>query len=79
MRKLSASILATAALAVGAFSGVAVAASPPSHPAERASLERSASARDRSEHNGRAESRSRDRGSRDRSTHERQHAETHRG
>ncbi len=79
MRKLSASILATAALAGGAFSGVAVAASSPSHAAERASLDRNAGTRDRSQHNRRPESPSRDRGSRDRSAHERQHAETHRG
>jgi hypothetical protein len=79
MRKLSVSILAAAALVVAAFGGVAAAAPSPSHPAERASLDRNTSARDRSEHHGRAESRSRDRGSHDRSGHERQHAETHRG
>ena len=74
MRKLAATIFATAALAGGALTGVAGAASPPSHGAERASLDRSASARDRAAHNPRTASSSRDRESHDRPTHERQHA-----
>ena len=74
MRKLTASIFAATALAGGAFTGVAVAASPPSHGAERASLDRTASARDRAERNARTEFSSRERGSRDRPTHERQHS-----
>jgi hypothetical protein len=66
MRKLTASILATATLAGGAFSGVAVAASPPTHPSvERASADHSTSKQDRAEHQSRHERNSRDRVSSD--------------
>ena len=63
MRKLTASILATAALAGVAFGGTALAAS--SHPSERAaSVDRSSSKqRDSSKDRSRHESSSRDRSS----------------
>ena len=71
MRKLTASILATAALAGVAFGGTALAASSPTHPSERAaSVDRSSSKqRDSSKDRSRHESSSRDRAStaRDRS------------
>jgi hypothetical protein len=72
MRRLTASMLAITALAVGTFSGVAMAASPPTRPAvEHMSVDRSASKRDRAEHRSRHEA-----DSRDRSSHEREGAES---
>jgi len=73
MRKLTASILATAALVSGAFAGAALAATPSSHSkVAHESVDRSPSKRDRAEHRSRHES-----ASRDRASHEQNHMEAH--
>lgn len=76
MRKLTASILATAVLAGGALSGGALAATPTSHAqGERTSINGNATSRDRADNRSRHESTTRDRASHDRAAHE-QRAQT---
>jgi hypothetical protein len=82
MRKLTASILATAALAGGAFTGVALAAPAASHSSaeQAASLDRNSAkqrdpVRDRSRHESASRDRRHESGNRDRMSWAKEHVE----